>query len=683
MAAPASLAWYWNRLRLMGIGELAYRVRRTVWVRLNQRGIGLALRVPKPDTRRFGAPLCTEPPALQGAAHTLDAADRVLAGRWDVFALRDVALGFPPQWNQDPLTQTLAPMGFGKTIDYRDERVVGDSKYLWEPARHLELTLLAQAHHLSGDRKYLHGVGTLLGSWMDAAPYPLGPHWTSSLELALRLLNWSITWHLIGGHDSALFDGTDGQALRARWLDHIYRHAHFIHGHRSFHSSANNHLLGETMGLFIAGVTWPCWPESAGWQRSGFDGFVAQSLLQNSADGVNREQAIYYQHEVMDMMLICLRVGHVNGIVFPAAYLDRLERLAEFVAALMDVAGHVPMIGDADDAQLVRMSHEPDWSPYRSLLASCALLFERPDFKHKAGRLDDKTRWLFGAHALVSWDRIGAADPAHAPRMTFPEGGYYLLGTRLGQPDEVRLVADAGPLGYLSIAAHGHADALAFTLSAGGEEILIDPGTYAYHTQQAWRDHFKGTAAHNTVRVDGQDQSENGGNFMWLRKARATLLRHDTGSVVQVFEAEHDGYRRLRDPVTHRRKLELDTRTHLLTVTDCIDCLQSHEVEISWHFAEQLDVVLEHAAVPHEHVVALAKARGVSVRLSCASPQFEPTLLRGDAANTAPSPGWVARSFDSKRAAFAAVWRGTVIGPTTVVTRIEIRFGSEAERPSR
>ncbi len=86
---------------------------------------------------------------------------------------------------------------------------------------------------------------------------------------------------------------------------------------------------------------------------------------------------------------------------------------------------------------------------------------------------------------------------------------------------EIRLVVDAGPLGYRSIAAHGHADALSFTLSVGGLEFLVDPGTYAYHTQGAWRQYFRGTAAHNTVRVDGQDQSESGGNFMWLRKARA------------------------------------------------------------------------------------------------------------------------------------------------------------------
>src|SRR5207245_173758 len=101
------------------------------------------------------------------------------------------------------------------------------------------------------------------------------------------------------------------------------------------------------------------------------------------------------------------------------------------------------------------------------------------------------------------------------PRLAFPAGGYYVLGSDLDQPAEVRVIADCGPLGYLSIAAHGHADALSFTLSIAGDEVLIDPGTYAYHTHSGWRAHFRGTAAHNTVRIDGVDQSVPAGNFLW------------------------------------------------------------------------------------------------------------------------------------------------------------------------
>src|SRR5690606_32758000 len=159
----------------------------------------------------------------------------------------------------------------------------------------------------------------------------------------------------------------------------------------------------------------------------------------------------------------------------------------------------------ADDALMLRLSHEPGWDPYRSLLATCALLFDRADFKHKAGRLDDKTRWLFGPAAQARWDALPAR-PA-PPRLTFPAGGHYLLGSDFDTAREVRIAIDCAPLGYLSIAAHGHADALAFTLSVAGHELLIDPGTYAYHTQKTWRDYFRGTLAHNTVRIDGEDQS--------------------------------------------------------------------------------------------------------------------------------------------------------------------------------
>ena len=115
------------------------------------------------------------------------------------------------------------------------------------------------------------------------------------------------------------------------------------------------------------------------------------------------------------------------------------------------------------------------------------MLFKRGDFKLKARALDDRTRWLLGAAADAEFAALDAEKTRLPLRQAFPEGGYFVLGCDFDTPSEIRLVADAGPLGYRSIAAHGHADALSFTLSVGGREFLIDPGTYAYHTQQAWR----------------------------------------------------------------------------------------------------------------------------------------------------------------------------------------------------
>src|SRR6185503_16237381 len=122
-----------------------------------------------------------------------------------------------------------------------------------------------------------------------------------------------------------------------------------------------------------------------------------------------------------------------------------------------------------------------------------AVLFGRSEFKAKAGALDDKTRWLLGPRADEDFAAIDAATAKLPVRRTFPEGGMYVLGSGFETPEEIRIVADAGPLGYREIAAHGHADALSFTLSVGGDEFLVDPGTFTYHTQPEWRAYFRGT----------------------------------------------------------------------------------------------------------------------------------------------------------------------------------------------
>jgi hypothetical protein len=657
-----SLAWKWNRLKLMGGAEIAWRVRQLLQKKAVRLGMGLAGQPPAAGASS-GAPfLPAEVPAGIAGDALCAAADAILAGRWNVFALRGAALGFPPRWNRDPKTGTEAPMGLGKAIDYRSERVVGDIKYLWEPSRHLELVTLAQAWKVTGAARYSDGARRLLASWFEQCPYPQGVHWTSSLELAVRLLNWAFAWQLLGGADSPLFAGEAGQRFRRQWQDSVYQHCHFIAGYFSRHSSANNHLLGEYMGLFVASLVWPCWSVSARWRTLAQRGLELEAQRQNTPDGVNREQAVYYQHEVMDMMLLCLLVGQANGVAFSPAYRDRLERLAEFIAALQDAGGHVPMTGDADDAQMVRLAHEGDWSPYRSLLASCAVLFGRADFKRKAGRFDDKNAWLFGADGRRRWDALAVAGPEQ-PVLAFPEGGYYLLGTDFGTAREVRLVADCAPLGYLSIAAHGHADALAFTLSLGGEELLIDPGTYAYHTQRLWRDYFRGTAAHNTVAVDGQDQSEIGGNFMWLRKARARLLAHVPDAPLQLFAGEHDGYARLADPVRHQRRIEYDTTCHRIVIKDILQCRREHQLALHWHFAEACQVTQADGAL-----LVQGARHGLAMRCRFGD---GPRLLRG---SETPPAGWISRTFDSKTPITTAVWQAGIHGTTEIVTEIDLRF---------
>jgi hypothetical protein len=675
IARMKEFLWKFNRLRTMGAGEILYRVQLAAQTCLEQRGLGLAL-TSEPFGEVGQAWLVKSPDGFDVSLYR-EAANGILSGYFNIFAMQRSNLGFPPCWNRDPKTRTDAPLTFGKVLNYRDERLVGDIKYLWEPNRHKELVTLAQAYYLTGEEKYATGCRVLLDSWFEQCPYPMGVNWTSSLEHAMRLANWVITWHLL--ISSSVFSGKSGIEFRRRWLDSIFQHCHFISGNLSRHSSANNHLLGELMGLFVASITWPMWQESLCWRTRAMQEFEAEAIKQNAPDGVNREQALWYQHEVADMMLLCGLIGRANGVEFSEIYWKRLEAMLEFIASIMDVRGNVPMIGDADDAMIIRwipevvitphfageidsIDHVKKFNVYRSLLATGAVLFNRADFKAKAGKFDEKSRWMLGNMAEKTFNALPKEDTRLPVRRSFPEGGYYILGDGFEKPHEVRILADAGPLGYLSIAAHGHSDALSFTLSVGGCELLIDPGTFSFHTQKKWRDYFRGTSAHNTVRIDRVDQSVTGGNFLWSRHAKACCEHFDIGLEQDVLVASHDGYQRLKDPVTHRRELFYDKPTRVLTVTDSLDCRQSHEMEIFWHFAEGCEVRIEERIVHARH-------GDVLLRMAMSDVAWWPELVVGQ---EEPPLGWVSRQFDVKIPSASVVWRMVIHGTISLKTIINL-----------
>jgi hypothetical protein len=408
-------------------------------------------------------------------------------------------------------------------------------------------------------------------------------------------------------------------------------------------------------------LTWPHWSHARTWLRTAKAILEREARRQNAPDGVNREQAVSYQQFVLDLLLLSLLAGKANRQWFSVAYEARIEAMLEYLASVMDVGGNVPMIGDADDAQVVRLAQGDDAPSYRSLLATGAALFGSGELKLKAGGLDDKTRWLLGSQADALFEGQSTAEVRLPLRQAFTHGGYYILGCDFETEREIRLMVDAGPLGYLRIAAHGHADALAFTLSAGGLEFLIDPGTYAYHTQGPWRRYFRGTAAHNTICVDSKDQSQSGGNFMWLRKARAGCSRWSSTAERDSFEGWQDGYMRLSDPVMHRRAIVLDKVARRVVIEDTLQMVGEHDIKLLFHCSErcQVDAVADGYALRQSNgalTIKLPRATGASSQ-----------VLSG---SVAPILGWVSRRFDDKRPAPTIAWQARVEGKA--VLRCEI-----------
>lgn len=629
------VTWLIRRLRRMYWREVPYRFGSVVRTALRRMGLGGAKRVPALRAGgRFGRPWCGLALASSLSPAGFELADELLAGRLEVFGHGVAMPGGIPAWNADPVSGRALPLSFGLQLDFR--HIPGlDIKHLWEVNRLLWWVPLAQAWASSRDRRYLDRLARLLDDWMESNPYALGPNWSSPVEHAIRLINWSIVWHLVGGNLSPLFDGSAGGVRRERWLASIYQHMHFAADNYSFYSSADNHLIGEAAGVFVAAQTWDLWPQTAAMRARARRILEAETLEQFAKDGVNREQALCYHKFSLQFLLAAALSAQANGDHFSDAFWSRVGKAVGFLAAVTDIAGQVPKYGDSDDGDVWRLAR-PDVNGWQELLAIGALVTGAGSIARKCGALgldvQGLTTWLAPIDAVPA-ATCGAGADEHLP-VAFPDGGYALLGADLHERGEWRVLVDCGPLGYNRIGGHAHADGLAVLLSCDGEELLVDPGTYCYNAAPEFRRFFRGTSAHNTLMVDGQDQAAYGASFLWLNEYRTTLVREEFIEERQI-HAWHDGYRTLADPVRHHRRVRV--RAGEVVVEDWLECRGAHEVQLFWHVGT--NTCVEQA----DHNLRWSiRGQREAVRLEIDGPAVSAAVVQG---SRSPVQGWVSSRF--------------------------------------
>ncbi|GGU85869.1 hypothetical protein GCM10010502_42730 [Kitasatospora aureofaciens] len=549
-----SAGWYLRRLSRMGPQEVGGRVGDAV--RRRRWRSSVPPHGPGAPGARFTAvlpagALAAVPP--EAAKRLLAEADRLMDGHAEFFGVdRDDLVA--PDWWRDPRTGRRAPAGYAFDVPYRDEDAVGDVKQIWEPSRHQYLTVLAAAHALTGDDRYAERVAEHLRSWWAANPPLRGVHWISGIELGIRLLSWVWIRRLLDGWPgaAALFERNPVA------LDQIWHHQRWLAAFPSRGSSANNHVIAEAAGQFAAACAFGWFPSSARW-RSGALRSLERHLRANTfLSGLNRELATEYHGLVLELGLAALAEADAAAVPVPATVRVVLLRMTDALAAVVDDRLRPPRQGDADDGHgLVLDGAGTDrWA---SLLATGDAVFGRLAWWPETAGADARTPLL--AALIRPYGRDTAVSrPAGRP-VHFPDAGM----TILRGPGEIWCRCDGGPHGFLSIAAHAHADALSLEVRHDGVDVLADPGTYCYHGQPEWRRYFRSTRGHNTLEVDGEDQSLSGGPFLWTRHARTRVLVADTSDPgVARWCAEHDGYR----PSVHRRRVELTAASRELRVVD-------------------------------------------------------------------------------------------------------------------
>ncbi|WP_198937875.1 heparinase II/III-family protein, partial [Pelomonas sp. KK5] len=429
-------------------------------------------------------------------------------------------------------------------------------------------------------------------------------------------------------------------------------HTRAIARHYSRHSSANNHLIGELAGVFVASCTWPMWP---GLRRLGERAraeLEAQARLQVASDGVLREQAFEYASFVFDLLFIVELAASAAGRPMSGDYLGRLMGLCHFIRSVRTGSGAVPMIGDADGAQAWRLDPREGRCPFESMLA-------KGEWLGGAAASRSELRWLAPRAAPV-------VPQAGVSGLDFRDGGYHLFQSDAGGPREVRGLFDAGPLGYLGIAAHGHADALQVWLALGGVPLLVDPGTYGYGVGVEWRDYFRGTSAHNTVCIARRDQSLSGGRFMWTQKARTQLQALTRDGDALTLRAAHDGYRRLQG-FTHERGLVFDPQAATLEVSDRVQGEGEQLLQLHWHVSPQWHLLRQEG-----ETVTLGRA-GIEVKLTVSADVAGSLSVHSGEQD--PPLGWYSVAYGEKEPCAVLRWQGRA-ARANLRTRIEWRFGA-------
>ncbi|MFB6838977.1 alginate lyase family protein [Streptomyces sp. NPDC056361] len=556
-----SAGWYLRRLSRMGPREVGGRVSDAV---RRRRWRSALPECPTVTGARFTAVLpagAIDAVPSDAVKRLVAEADRLMAGHAEFFGVeRDDMVD--PDWCHDPKTGRRAPWGYAFDVPYRDEEAVGDIKQIWEPSRHQYLTVLAAAYAVTGDERYAERVAEHLRSWWAANTPLRGVHWTSGIELGIRLLSWVWVRRLLDGWPGAAGLFEDNPAARRQ----IWHHQRWLAAFPSRGSSANNHVIAEAAGQFAAACAFGWFPSSARWRADAMRSLDRHLRANTFLSGLNRELATEYHGLVLELGLAAVAEADAAGVPVPATVRLVLLRMTDALAAVVDDRLRPPRQGDADDGHglIVDGAGTERWG---SLLATGDAVFGRLPWWPAVTGTDVRTPLL--AALLRPYAEVGGAPAVSRPASRpdhFADAGM----TILRGPEGIWCRCDAGPHGFLSIAAHAHADALSVEVRHDGVDVLADPGTFCYHGQPEWRRYFRSTLGHNTLSLDDADQSVSGGPFLWTRHARSRVLVADasgTSGGTARWSAEHDGYQ----PSVHRRTVELTAESGELTVVDEVE----------------------------------------------------------------------------------------------------------------
>ena len=453
---------------------------------------------------------------------------------------------YKTRWNAGFQTENDWPISeFSYNISISQREDIGDIRTNWELNRHFQFVGLAKNYYVTSDKLYLDELVELFDDWNQNNFFLHGVQWTSAMELAIRIVSWSYMYAFVekaGGSKEFLDKAANGIKVMAN----------YVLAHRARYSSANNHLIVEMLGLGMAGILF------------GYDKWIDYSVKvlteelprQNYPDGVNKEMSLHYQAFGMEAYGIMALLLRRNDQAIPNTWGDYLENMSKFLADCCGDYGETIVFGDDDEGKILDLTGKIE-NYYHYVLQLMGIVLSK---KYTDSELVENIKWITTKDEL---DKYGKTD-CYKPSLVshYEQGGYTILRSK---DRKVLIGFDHAELGFGNIAAHGHCDALSLQLFYDGKPILLDLGTYNYHVPKQIRDEMRSTSAHNTVYVEGTEQAEIKGPFLFGKRYKVinTALKKkedcvEIDSTISYFD------------FTHRRRIEFDFGKRL-AIEDFVD----------------------------------------------------------------------------------------------------------------
>ena len=464
--------------------------------------------------------------------------------------------------------------------------------------RHEYLTSLGRAYWYTDNEKYSLAFKRILTHWIKNNPMPdmewmLNVDSETSRKHFMKAANWRpltlgirMYTSFVPNFYHFLNSPNFTPDFLITMLTSMYEHARhtrlYYTRHKSYFNVSPNWGLMESNGLAHMGILFPEFKEALDWRNEAMSRFEEQIRMQVLPDGMQVERASGYNLVCTFCFVQILDLALRNNVRVSDTYIKTAEKMVDFVIGIMKPHGVYPMLKDGDESDVFgerasyglwedinNLNMLEDANDLRWVLKTGARLFNRPDFLYVA---------THGKNGIIPAMKSVAA----------PHAGFFTMRSGWGN-DDLYMIFTCGELGVIDQSCvHGNADALSIDVSGYGETLLIDPGRYIY--EGPWRVAFKNTKAHNTIAVDNHDSSELADGWMFRTKAKSIQHCWATTDKFDYVDGSHEGYFRLNDPVTHRRKVCF-IKPYFWLILDEMTAGDYHTYDQYFHFGPNAEII--------------------------------------------------------------------------------------------